>query len=90
MDASVVQRSFHYTAITVIKHSFYRQFKHIFATYSVAAPAIFCWARGQYDYQTALQTPQTAPDLALFLILVAHCWVLVANNICQNELFAYQ
>jgi hypothetical protein len=80
---------------------------------------MFYWAIGQYHCQTALQTSQTTPDLALFLILVASCdhlatsrhpgiqrhdtsqstlqkgepdriWVLVANNICQNELFAHQ
>jgi hypothetical protein len=59
----------------------------LFTAHLIAARAIDYWASDRYDYQTALQT---SPDLALFLILVAHCWVLVANNICQNELFAYQ
>jgi hypothetical protein len=38
----------------------------------IAPRATFYWASGQYHYKTALQTSQTAPDLALFLILVAH------------------
>jgi hypothetical protein len=38
----------------------------------IAACAMFYWARGRYHYQTVFQTSQTAPDLALSVILVAH------------------
>jgi hypothetical protein len=87
MAAPVCEEAWIILYILYIKTVYARQ---SCAIYLIAARATIYWTIGQYHYQTALQTSQTAPDLALFLILVAHCWVLVANNICQNELFAHQ